>query len=176
MYPVSLPDALPIFAASRLGISEPSFAPEALAALAGSTILIVLFVLLAFGHRRSPRWLRLAGTWVALASFSTLTLSIPLQNTRYYFGGSSIDNGFRMQYMTRMASSPALAAMIYADTAPYYPAGWFWLGGRFANILGWEGWAAYKPWALISVAVTSVVAFTLWSVVLRRRLALLAAL
>lgn len=164
------------FAIAKLGISEPSFAPEALASIGGGLILAVLFVLLALGHRRSPRWLRLGGTWVALSSFATIVLAIPLQSTRYYFGGSSIDNGFRMQYMTRMASSPALADMNYADTAPYYPGGWFWLGGRFANLIGWDGWAAYKPFALISVAVTSVIAFTLWSVVVRRRIALLAAL
>ncbi|WP_243793294.1 arabinofuranosyltransferase [Saccharopolyspora gloriosae] len=163
------------FAVARLGISEPSFAPEALASLGAALVLLITFGLLAFGRRRFPRPVRLAGTWAALSTFTTLALAIPLQATRYYFGGSSTDNGFRLQYMTRMASSWGLSDMNYAGTAPYYPGGWFWLGGRFANLLGWEGWAAYKPYALIWVAVTSVVAFTLWSVVVRRRLALLAA-
>lgn len=164
------------FAVTRIGISEPSYAPEALASVGSGLIVLVLFLLLTFGHRRSPRWLRLAGTWVSLSAFSTLALAIPLQGTRFYFGGSSTDNGFRMQYMTRMASTPGLADMNYADTPPYYPGGWFWLGGRFANLLGWEGWAAYKPYALLWVAVTSVITFTLWSIIVRRRLALLAAL
>ncbi|MER5392867.1 arabinofuranosyltransferase [Saccharopolyspora sp. NPDC002686] len=164
------------FAATRLSISEPSYAPEALAATGSGLVLVVLFVLLALGHHRSPRWLRLFGTWVSLSAFSTLALAVPLQNTRFYYGGSSVDNGFRMQFMTRMASTPGLADMNYADTAPYYPSGWFWLGGRFANLLGWDGWAAYKPYALAWVAVTTVVAFTLWSVVVRRRIALLAAI
>ncbi|GAA2781998.1 arabinofuranosyltransferase [Saccharopolyspora taberi] len=164
------------FAVVRLGISEPSFAPEALAVLGAALVLTALFLLLAFGHRRSPHWLRLGGTWAALSAFTTLALAIPLQSTRFYYGGASMDNAFRMQYMTRMASTPGLADMNYADTAPYYPGGWFWLGGRFANLLGWEGWAAYKPYALSWVALTAVVAFTLWSIVLRRRLALLAAL
>ena len=159
------------FAATRLSISEPSFAPEALAATGSAVVLAALFLLLAFGHRRSPRWLRIGGTWVALSAFSTLALAIPLEATRFYFGGSSVDNGFRLQYMTRMASSLGLADMNYPDTSPYYPGAWFWLGGRFANLLGWEGWAAYKPYALAWVAVTGVVAFTLWSVVVRRRLA-----
>ncbi|MGW0890173.1 arabinofuranosyltransferase [Saccharopolyspora sp. NPDC002578] len=163
------------FAVARLGISEPSFAPEALASLGAGLVLLITFGLLAFGRHRFPRPVRLAGTWAALSAFTTLALAIPLQATRYYFGGSSTDNGFRLQYMTRMASTWGLSDMNYADTAPYYPGGWFWLGGRFANLLGWEGWAAYKPYALIWVAVTSVVAFTLWSVVVRRRLALLAA-
>jgi galactan 5-O-arabinofuranosyltransferase len=164
------------FTVTRLSISEPSYAPEALASVGAAIVLLALFLLLAFGHRHSPRWLRLGGTWVSLAAFTTLGLALLLQSTRFYFGGSSTDNGFRMQYMTRMASSPALADMNYADTAPYYPGGWFWLGGRFANLLGWDGWAAYKPYALLWVSVTAVVTFTLWSVVLRRRLALLAAL
>ncbi|GAA3356083.1 galactan 5-O-arabinofuranosyltransferase [Saccharopolyspora gregorii] len=164
------------FAAARLGISEPSFAPEALASLGAALVLLITFVLLAVGPTRLPRPVRLAGTWAALSTFTTLALAIPLQATRYYFGGSSTDNAFRLQYMTRAASTWGLSDMNYAGVAPYYPGGWFWLGGRFANLLGWEGWAAYKPYALIWVAVTSVVAFTLWSVVVRRRLALLAAI
>ncbi|GAA3353993.1 hypothetical protein GCM10020366_09270 [Saccharopolyspora gregorii] len=164
------------FAAARLGISEPSFAPEALASLGAALVLLITFVLLAVGPTRLPRPVRLAGTWAALSTFTTLALAIPLQATRYYFGGSSTDNAFRLQYMTRAASTWGLSDMNYAGVAPYYPGGWFWLGGRFANLLGWEGWAAYKAYALIWVAVTSVVAFTLWSVVVRRRLALLAAI
>ncbi|MEB3367034.1 arabinofuranosyltransferase [Saccharopolyspora mangrovi] len=165
------------FAAARLSISEPSYAPEALTMLSSSLVLAAVFVLLAFGYRatRIGRWGKVVATWVALSAFSTLSLAIPLQSTRFYYGGSSTDNGFRMQLMTRMASTLGLADMNYADTAPYYPSGWFWLGGRFANLLGWEGWAAYKLYALCWVAVTTVVAFTLWSVVLRRRLAVLVA-
>jgi galactan 5-O-arabinofuranosyltransferase len=164
------------FAVAHVHISEPTYAPEALAATAGAVLVGGLFVLLAFGRMRSPRWLPLAGTWVFLTTFTTLTLALPLEATRFYYGGSSVDNGFRLQYITRMASTPALVDMNYAHTAPYYPAGWFWLGGRFANLIGWEGWAAYKPYALTWLAVTACVAFTLWSLVLRRRLAVLAAL
>jgi len=161
---------------AKVGISEPSYAPVALAAVSSSLILVALFALLAFGYRGAPRWLRVSGTWVALSAFTTLALGLQLQSTRFYFGGSSTDNAFRMQYMTRLANNLGLADMNYAHVAPYYPAGWFWLGGRFANLLGWDGWAAYKPYALLWVAVTAVVTFTLWSIVVRRRLALLAAL
>lgn len=164
------------FAIARLGISEPSFAPEALASLTSGGVLLVLFLLLAFGYRGTPHWVKLLGAWLSLSAFATFALAIPLQATRYYYGGSSVDNGFRLQYMTRMASELGLADMNYQNVAPYYPGGWFWLGGRFANLIGWEGWAAYKPYALAWVAVTAVVAFTLWSVVLRRRLALMAAI
>lgn len=161
------------FAIARLGISEPSYAPEALAALSSVAVVAVMFAALAFGRRRTPRWHHVAGVWATLSAFSTFALAIPLQATRFYYGGSTTDNAFRMQYMTRMASTPGLADMNYADMVPYYPAGWFWLGGRFANLIGWEGWAAYKPYALTWMAVTGVVAFTLWSVVLRRRVAAL---
>lgn len=163
-------------AISKISISEPSYAPAALASISSALIVVAAFVLLAFGYRGAPRWLRVSGTWVALSAFTTLALGLQLQATRFYFGGSSTDNAFRMQYMTRMANNLGLTDMNYADTAPYYPGGWFWLGGRFANLIGWDGWAAYKPYALVWVAVTSVVAFTLWSIVVRRRLALLAAL
>lgn len=164
------------FLIAQVDIIEPSYAPEALASVSSALVLVGLFALLAFGYRRWPRWLRLLGTWATLSTFITFVLAIPIQSTRYYYGGSSVDNGFRMQYMTRMANNLGLADMNYAETAPYYPGGWFWLGGRFANLIGWEGWAAYKPYSLAWIAVTGVVAFTLWSLVVRRRLALLAAL
>jgi hypothetical protein len=63
----------------------------------------------------------------------------------------------------------------YKGLAAYYPGGWFWLGGRFANLLGRDGWAAYKPYSITWSALAAVVAFTLWSLVLHRKLALLAA-
>lgn len=164
------------FVITRFTIIEPSNAPEALAVVSGALVLAALLGALTFGRRRLPRWSHLGGVWVGLSTFVTFVLAIPLQSTRFYFGGSSVDNGFRLQYMTRMAENAGLVDMNYAHLAPYYPAGWFWLGGRFANLIGWDGWAAYKPYALTWVAVTAVVAFTLWSLVVRRRLAFLAAL
>lgn len=164
------------FVISSLNIAEPSWAPEMLTAVGSAALLLVLLVLVVYGYRSRPRWLVLAGTWVTLAAFSTVATATPLQNTRLFFGGTAGDNAFRMQYLTRMASNVGLADMNYVDAAPYYPAGWFWLGGRFANLLGLDGWAAYKPYALTWVAVTAVVAFALWSVVIDRRLAALAAL
>ncbi len=164
------------FLVVHLGISEPSFAPEALAVFGSTAVLVALFGVLAFGRRYWRRSWRVVSAWVSLTAFTTLALAIPLQGSRFYYGGSSVDNGFRMQYMTRMASTLGLADMNYPEIAPYYPAGWFWLGGRFANLIGWQGWAAYKPYALTWIAVTAVVTFTLWSILLRRRTALLAAL
>lgn len=164
------------FAVAHVHVSEPTYVPDALAALGGALIMAMWFGLLAFAGPRRRKWLWPAGAWVSMATFTTLTLALPLESTRFYYGGSSVDNGFRLQYMTRLASSPALADFNYVHVAPYYPGAWFWLGGRFANLIGWDGWAAYKPYALTWLAITAVVAFTLWSLVLDRRLALLAAL
>ncbi|GAB2759938.1 galactan 5-O-arabinofuranosyltransferase [Salinifilum aidingensis] len=163
------------FAIAHLGFSEPGYAPEELTVTGVAAALGVLALLAVYGYRRRPRWLLLGGTWTALSAFTTVALATPLQSTRYFFGGSGGDNAFRMQYMTRMAETLGLADMNYADAAPYYPAGWFWLGGRFANLLGWPGWAAYKPYSIVWIAVAAVVAFTLWGLLVNRRLALLAA-
>jgi galactan 5-O-arabinofuranosyltransferase len=110
-------------------------------------------------------------SWVTLSSLGTLPLAIPLHGSRFYLNGLSGDQSFRSQYLTRFAQSPALADMNYADTPPFYPAGWFWVGGRLAALCGFPGWAVYKPFALATMAVAPVIAFALWSTVLRRRLA-----
>ena len=60
-------------AVTRLGISEPSYAPEAFASVGSALVLAALFLLLAFGYRGSPRWLRLSGIWVAPYAHSTQT-------------------------------------------------------------------------------------------------------
>lgn len=163
-------------AVSRMSISEPSYAPEAIAMTGSAAILAIVFAVRVFGPGIRSARLRISAGWVSCTIFVVAALAIPLQGTRLYYGGSSVDNAFRMQYLTRMSESFSLADMNYAALPPYYPAGWFWLGGRFANVLGWEGWAAYKPYALVWVAVSAVVAFTLWSLLVRRSTALLIAL
>ncbi|GHF59166.1 arabinofuranosyltransferase AftA [Amycolatopsis bartoniae] len=164
-------------AANHIGTDPGTYVPDALVNLASAVILLVLFTLLAWGWAaRWPSWLKVAGCWAALSAFATLLLAIPLQATRFYLGGSSVDNTFRLQYLERMTAGHSLADMNYQGLAPYYPGGWFWLGGRFANLLGWEGWAAYKPYSILWIALATVVAFVLWSLVVRRRLALLASI
>jgi galactan 5-O-arabinofuranosyltransferase len=162
-------------AVSRLHITPGSYVPQALMALASTVLVVVVFALLAF--RRGGRWrswLKIAGAWTSLSGLSTLMIALPLQGTRYFLTGASVDNPFRLQFMERMTASPGLADMNYYGMPSYYPAGWFWLGGHFANVVHLEGWAAYKPYSITWLAITPVVAFTLWSLVTRRRLALLA--
>ncbi|TVT33362.1 hypothetical protein FNH05_27170 [Amycolatopsis rhizosphaerae] len=165
------------FAASRIGTDPGTNVPDALVNLADAGILLVLCAVIGFGLlRRWPGWVKVTGVSVALTSLATLLLAIPLQGTRFFLGGSSVDNTFRLQYLERMASSSSLADMNYHGLAPYYPGGWFWLGGRFANLLGWDGWAAYKPYATTWAAVAAAVTFVLWSLVVRRRIAVLLSL
>ncbi|WP_083933187.1 arabinofuranosyltransferase [Sciscionella marina] len=116
------------------------------------------------------RWTRTA-SWILLSAAVTLPLSLALMGSRYYLGGLAVDQNFRTAYLTRMTSSPALADFTYHGLAPYYPSGWFWLGGRFANLLGLPGWAAFKPWSILTLALITVIVYELWALVASKRLA-----
>lgn len=179
--PVELPVAIVTACVVSLGaqwlvagldISMPSFAPLGLLALSGLVLLggAVLLV----SRRRWGRWATPL-SWVGLAALGTLPLALLLQNTPFYLHGVSQDQLFRVQYMQRLTESMALADGNYANLPPFYPAGWFWVGGRFANLLDMPAWAAYKPYAILTMAVAAVVAFVLWSRIVRRPVALLAA-
>ncbi|MQA15655.1 MAG: hypothetical protein GEV09_16255 [Pseudonocardiaceae bacterium] len=115
-------------------------------------------------------------TWIALSALATLPLSLMLLGTKHYIFGISGDQGFRVQYLTRFADSARLADFAYADLPPYYPAGWFWIGGRLADLAEVTGWEAYKPFAIATMAVAGVVAFCVWSLLVRRVPAILLAL
>ncbi len=116
---------------------------------------------------RAPVWCR----WTAVAGVAGLaavTLTVPLGGTRLYLFGLSVDQQFRTEYLTRLTTSPRLADMTYPDMPPFYPAGWFWPGGRFAAALGLPGWEAYKPWAVLTIAAAAAVSVVLWERVLGR--------
>lgn len=95
------------------------------------------------------------------------TLGIPLAASRLYLHGVSVDQEFRTQFLTRSTTSLGLPDMAYADLPSFYPSAWFWLGGRFANLLGLEGWAAFKPWSILSLAVAAALVTVLWTRLLR---------
>lgn len=95
------------------------------------------------------------------------TLGIPLAATRLYLHGVSVDQEFRTQFLGRSATSLGLPDMAYADLPSFYPSGWFWLGGRFANLAGLEGWAAFKPWSILSLAIAAALVTVLWTRLLR---------
>nr|WP_250765583.1 galactan 5-O-arabinofuranosyltransferase [Rhodococcus sp. MSC1_016] len=135
---------------------------------------IAVSVLLVRRHR-AVRFARLL-SWASLSGFVTVTLGLPLAATRLYLHGVSVDQEFRTEYLTRLTDSPALRDMTYADLPPYYPAGWFWVGGRVADLLGMDGWEAFKPYAIGSLAVAAVVALVLWSNLIRHDLAIVVSL
>ncbi|WP_305095093.1 galactan 5-O-arabinofuranosyltransferase [Prescottella sp. R16] len=118
---------------------------------------------------RARRWMRAATvlSWAGLSGFVTVTLGMPLSATKLYLHGVSVDQEFRTEYLTRLTDSAALHDMTYVDLPPYYPAGWFWIGGRLANLFGLDGWEMFKPYAIASIAVAAVLALVLWSKLIR---------
>lgn len=104
---------------------------------------------------------QLAGL-VFVSAFTVVTLGMPLGATRLYLFGISVDQQFRTEYLTRLADSPALRDMTYLGLPPYYPPGWFWIGGRAAALGGSPAWEVFKPWAITSITIAVAVALVLW--------------
>ncbi len=114
---------------------------------------------------RRPRWRVILTYLVAYLSPAALVISttaIPLSATRLYLDGVHIDQGFRTQFLTRMATTWANQDMNYIDLPTYYPLGWFWMGGRLAELLGIPGWEVYQPWALVSLAGVACLLVPVW--------------
>lgn len=135
--------------------------------------LLVVSVLL-IRLRKWP-WVAKLASWVGISSFVTVTLGMPLAATKLYLFGVSVDQEFRTEYLTRLTDSAALRDMTYADLPPFYPAGWFWIGGRVGSVLGMDGWEVFKPYAIGLLAVAAVVALVLWTQLVRADLAVGAA-
>ncbi|MGB8506016.1 galactan 5-O-arabinofuranosyltransferase [Mycobacterium sp.] len=123
--------------------------------------------------RRGSRRVAHAAALVFLAAFTVATLSMPLGATKLYLFGISVDQQFRTEYLTRLTDTAAVRDMTYSGLPPYYPPGWFWIGGRAAALTGTPAWEMFKPWAITSIAVAVVVAFVLWSRMIRFELALI---
>jgi galactan 5-O-arabinofuranosyltransferase len=117
--------------------------------------------------RNGRQWLARIGAVVMLAAFTVVTLGMPLGATKLYLFGISVDQQFRTEYLTRLADNAELRDMTYAGLPPFYPPGWFWIGGRAAALTSTPAWEMYKPWAIISIAIAVVVAFVLWSMMIR---------
>lgn len=131
----------------------------------GQVLFVLVAVVAVVTARYRPSW-RLASSWlgsVASAGLVTVSLGMPLGATKLYLHGLTADQQFRTEYLTRLTSSPHLADMTYVDLPPYYPATWFWFGGRYADLLGLPGWEAYKPWAIVSMAAAAALGVALWN-------------
>ncbi|AYJ47398.1 galactan 5-O-arabinofuranosyltransferase [Rhodococcus sp. P1Y] len=144
---------------------------RALTSLGQVVCAAALAVAIVLYRRGVYEWLAKVLSWAGLSGFVTVTLGMPLAATKLYLFGISVDQEFRTEYLTRLTDSAALRDMTYADIPPFYPAGWFWIGGRVGNLLGMDGWEVFKPFAIGFLAVTAVVAFTLWKQLVRTDLA-----
>ncbi|MDD4866783.1 MAG: galactan 5-O-arabinofuranosyltransferase [Mycobacterium sp.] len=121
----------------------------------------------AWAWRRGRRLLARLGGLVSVSAFAVVTLGMPLGATTLYLFGVSVDQQFRTEYLTRLADSPALRDMTYLGLPPFYPPGWFWIGGRAAALTGTPAWEVFKPWAITSIAVAVAVALVVWGRLVR---------
>lgn len=123
-------------------------------------------------HRRYRLAAQLGGL-VFVSAFTVVTLGMPLGATNLYLFGISVDQQFRTEYLTRLTDSPALHDMTYLGLPPFYPPGWFWIGGRAAALQGAMGWEVFKPWAITSITIAVAVALVLWWRMIRFEYALI---
>ena len=123
--------------------------------------------------RRGRRLLSRALALLFLSAFSVVTLAMPLGATKLYLFGISVDQQFRTEYLTRLTDTAAPHDMTYFGLPPFYPAGWFWIGGRLAALTGTPAWEMFKPWAIISITIAVVLAFVLWASMIRFEYALI---
>jgi galactan 5-O-arabinofuranosyltransferase len=123
--------------------------------------------------RRGRRLPARAGALVFLAAFTVVTLGMPLGATKLYLFGISVDQQFRTEYLTRFTDTAGPHDMTYYGLPPFYPPGWFWLGGRLAALTNTPGWEIFKPWAITSIAIAVVLAFVLWASMIRFEYALI---
>ena len=129
------------------------------------------------GRRTSDGRNRLLARLFALvfvSAFAVVTLAMPLGATKLYLFGISVDQQFRTEYLTRLTGSAALRDMTYVGLPPFYPPGWFWIGGRIAALTGTPGWEICKPWAITSITIAVAVALVLWWRMIRFEYALIA--
>ena len=138
----------------------------------GQVVCLVGLLASGWAWRAGRRILARIGAVVLLAAFSLVTLAMPLGATKLYLFGISVDQQFRTEYLTRLTDSPALHDMTYIGLPPFYPPGWFWIGGRLAALTGTPAWEIFKPWSIVSITIAIVLALVLWVNMIRFEYAL----
>lgn len=113
-------------------------------------------------HPRWRLWLTYVTEYLAAPTLVMTAIGLPLASTRLWLDGVQVDQSFRTSYLTRMTEGIGLSDMSYIDLPSFYPAGWFWLAGRFANLTGLEGWEAFQPFALITLGVSGSILVPIW--------------
>ena len=128
-----------------------------------SFVLLVIAAVLAVLWTRGKRpWISAAVLALIPAGLVVATLGIPLSATKLYLDGIQVDQGFRTQFLSRMTENLGHADMAYKDLPTFYPMGWFWFGGRLANIMGMDGWEVYQPYALATLAAGAAMLTPIW--------------
>ena len=107
-------------------------------------------------------WLTVVVAYLSPALIVICSLGMPLSASKLWLHGIQVDQVFRTQFLTRMTVEGGYADMNYADMPTFYPIGWFWLGGRMANLLGLQGWEAFQPWSLVSIAMACCLLVPVW--------------
>lgn len=127
------------------------------------------FVLIGIGAVLAVLWARGTRPWISAAVMALVpaglvvsSIGIPLAATKLYLDGIQVDQGFRTQFLSRMTENFGHADMAYKDLPTFYPMGWFWLGGRLANVLGMQGWEVYQPFAIASLAAGAAMLTPVW--------------
>lgn len=163
--------AVTLMTINRIPFPGPSWLPETFGTVLAVVVVAVTAWLL-LRRRTGDRTLWALGT-VGPAFLASSHLSLILHGTPHYLFGLGGDQANRVAYVTRFADSPALADAFYADAAPFYPPQWFWVGGRLAALFGVDGWAFYKPYSIMTMAVAGAIAFVAWRWLVPARLAVL---
>lgn len=155
---------------SRLHVPMPSFAPQALTSFAVAVLSLAGLALAVFSRFTVGGRLL---AWSGLAALCTVVQSLMLLGTKYYLAGINGDQLFRIQYLTRLTDTAGFNDFAYPGLPAYYPRGWFWIGGRIAALLHVPAWEFYKPYAIATMAVGTVLAYVAWCLVVRPAAALL---
>lgn len=138
----------------------------------GQVVCLVGLLGAGVAWRRGRQTLARIASVLFLSAFTVVTLAMPLGATKLYLFGISVDQQFRTEYMTRLTDQPGLHDMTYIGLPPYYPAGWFWIGGRLAALTGTPAWEMFKPWSITSITIAIALAFVLWATMIRFEYAL----
>ncbi|WP_262369095.1 galactan 5-O-arabinofuranosyltransferase [Corynebacterium urealyticum] len=134
------------------------------------SVLVILFAAVSVYYVLHPRtnwsnWQRRVLAvllYLAPAGLVITSIGIPLAATSLYLDGVSVDQAFRTQFLTRLTDTPGWVDMAYPNMPSFYPGLWFFTGGLFARITGLAGWAAYQPWALMTLAAAFSMLVPLW--------------
>lgn len=154
--------SLPAFTTSNVLRGLSTVATVAVVVVAVTVLAVLLRTRGGADLPRGRRVLLEVLCWLVPAGLVVAVIAVPLASTHLYLGGAGVDQAFRTQLLTRMTDTPGYGDMTYADLPGFYPKLWFLTGGIFAKLTGMAGWAAYQPWALVTLAAAGAVLVPVW--------------